>query len=783
MKDNTKEKLKQWLGEDNQIGMDIWEKKYRYNNESFDEWLDRVSGGDVKLRQLISERKFLFGGRALANRGTNKKGSMFNCYSSGYVPDNIEGIMQLNTNLALTYKAQGGQGVSLSKIRPKGTPIGNEFKSDGIVPFMEIFNTTTSSISQGGARKGALMISLDIMHKEAETFITIKSNEDKITKANLSLEINDEFMDAVQKYYDCGETVVIHESREYNGHSIEYDVVPIKLYKLMVETVYDWGEPGCIFTNRFRNYNLMEFDDDYQIETCNPCGEQPLKKDACCNLGSLNLSEFVRNPYTKKAEFDWGSFREAIGIAVKALDDIIDENLNNHALKEQADNSKNYRNIGLGVMGYSNALFKLGLTYGSKNAIYFTGELFSELFVNALERSLELAKEKGAFPECKPEKIVDSSIVQNLYHEGLLDEADYDEFRKYGLRNCSLISVAPTGSIATMLGISGGCEPEFALSYKRRTDNLKELYDVYCKSVSEYWEMTDDVVDKGNIDSLPKYFVTSADVYWKDRVDTQAMMQKYVDTAISSTINLHQDVDIKEVEQIYLYAWKQGLKGVTVFRDGCKRLGILTTDNKEPNKDDTSNKFGAFGRGDIINVDDDLVGYKRKIVNGCGDFSEQIFFDDFTGEPLENYIAMGDGGGCSRNLEAISRLISLALRGGIHISEVINQLKKVHSCPAYRARKIQKGDTSIGTSCPSAIGYAIEELCNKINDNLFDGTEVDDSLIFDDGDDDVIVETCYEDNEFEEDLTTKATCPECGEPLVFEGMCNVCKTCGWSKCD
>ena len=335
-----------------------------------------------------------------------------------------------------------------------------------------------------------------------------------------------------------------------------------------------------------------------------------------------------------------------------------------------------------------------------------------------------------------------------------------------------------------MLGISGGCEPEFALSYKRRTDNLKELYDVYCKSVSEYWEMTDDVVDKGNIDSLPKYFVTSADVYWKDRVDTQAIMQKYVDTAISSTINLHQNIDIKEVEQIYLYAWKQGLKGITVFRDGCKRLGILTTDNKEPDKtNDTSNKFGTFGRGDIINVNDDLVGYKRKIVNGCGDFSEQIFFDDFTGEPLENYIAMGDNGGCSRNLEAISRLISLALRGGIHISEVIKQLKKVHSCPAYRARKIQKGDTSIGTSCPSAIGYAIEELCNKINDNLFDSTEVDDSLFLDDSDTNAIIEDCHEESESEEDLTTKPTCPECGEPLVFEGMCNVCKVCGWSKCD
>ena len=263
--------VSEWLEEDNQLGIDIWNKKYRYNNESFDEWLDRVSGGNEDLRQLIKERKFLFGGRALANRGTNKKGSMFNCYSSGFCPDDVKGIMKLNTNLALTYKAQGGQSVSMSKVRPKGTSIGNEFTSDGIVPFMEIFNTTTSSISQGGARKGALMISLDIMHKEAETFITIKSNEDKITKANLSLEINDEFMKAVEEYYNTGKTVKLHEVRYYNGHKVEYDVTPIELYKLMIKTVYDWGEPGCIFTERFRNYNLMEFDADYQIETCNPC--------------------------------------------------------------------------------------------------------------------------------------------------------------------------------------------------------------------------------------------------------------------------------------------------------------------------------------------------------------------------------------------------------------------------------------------------------------------------------------------------------------------------------
>ena len=442
--------VREWLGKDNQIGPDIWHFKYQDNNEIFDKWLDRVSGGNNALRQLIAERKFLFGGRALANRGTSKKGSMFNCYSSGYAPDDIEGLMQLNTNLALTYKAQGGQGLSLTKVRPKGTPIGNEFQSDGIVPFMEIFNATTSSISQGGARKGALMMSLDIMHKEAETFITIKSNEDKITKANLSLEIDDKFMEAVQEYYETGNIVKIHEIREYNGHRVEYDVTPIELYKLMIQTVYDWGEPGCIFTDRFRNYNLMEFDDDYQVETCNPCGEQPLPKNFSCNLGSLNLSEFVDNPYTKDAHFNFVKFAKAIEIAVEALDDIIDENLERHALKEQAENSKNYRNIGLGIMGYSNALFKLGLTYGSDKAIEFTKEIFSDLLLVALEKSHELAKEKGMFPKCKPEEIVKSKIIQNLCKEGVLDHYDLEEFKKYGFRNCSLISIAPTGSIGSV---------------------------------------------------------------------------------------------------------------------------------------------------------------------------------------------------------------------------------------------------------------------------------------------------------------------------------------------
>ena len=763
MKDN---KAWEWLDK-NQLSYDIWDKKYRYNNETFDQWLDRVSGGNNELRRLIESKKFLFGGRALANRGTNKKGSMFNCYSSGYAPDDIEGLMQLNTNLALTYKAQGGQGLSLTKIRPKGTPIGNEFTSDGIVPFMEMFNTTTSSISQGGARKGALMMSIDIRHKEAPTFITIKTNEDKITKANLSLEIDDKFMEAVKKYYGSGEIVVLHESREYNGHIVEYDITPIELYKLMIKTVYDWGEPGCIFTNRFRNYNLMEFDNDYEIATCNPCGEQPLPKNFSCNLGSLNLSEFVAYPYTRNAYFDWNEFYNAIDIAVEALDTIIDENLDRHALKEQSKNSKNYRNIGLGVMGYANMLFKLGLTYGSKEAIQFTTGLFRNMMHEALLVDIDLAIDEGAFPLCKPDKITKSKLINKI-----LSPSNIEAIEEYGLRNCSLISIAPTGSIATMLGVSGGCEPEFALSYTRKTENLNESYDVFCKSVEEYWELTDETIDKGNIKSLPKYFVTSKDINWKDRIDTQSAMQDYVDTAISSTINLPEYTSVEEVEQIYLYAWEKGLKGVTIYRSGCAREGILIEESKGQENNKTINECLSYGnpnnlpRGYVVDTSDDLVGYKRKLNTGCGSIHMEVYADELTGELQETFINIGSSGGCERNYQFISRLISTALRGGIPIEVIIDQAKSIRPCTAYVSRTKTKGDTSPGTSCPVAIGLALQDLYNKTKDSYAeDELEVAETKLI------------------KQIKQTKNACPECGEPLEHEGGCIVCKHCGYSKCD
>lgn len=266
------QKAFEWLGK-NQLSYDIWNKKYRYNQESFDSWLNRVSGGNEKIKQLIYDKKFIFGGRTLSNRGTGLA-SLNNCYSSGYVEDDLDDIMQVNKNIALTFKAEGGQGLSLSKIRPKGTLIKGRFESEGIIPFMEMFNKTTESIMQGSSRRGALMMSLDIWHKEAEDFIKIKSDLGKINKANLSLEIDDEFMDIVQKYYDgrIPEDYCCMVKRKYSDQEITYPVYPIKLYKLMCEHACKYAEPGILYTNRLRNYNLMEKVDSFQIETTNPCG-------------------------------------------------------------------------------------------------------------------------------------------------------------------------------------------------------------------------------------------------------------------------------------------------------------------------------------------------------------------------------------------------------------------------------------------------------------------------------------------------------------------------------
>jgi ribonucleoside-diphosphate reductase alpha chain len=758
-----------------------------------------VSGGDEDIKGLILSKKFLFAGRILSNRGTQMDGrkvTYSNCYVIPPPEDSLESIFDCAKNLARTFSYGGGCGIDISKLSPKGAHINNAAKeTSGAISFMDLYSLTTELIGQNG-RRGALMISISCDHPDIEDFITIKSDLDKITKANLSIRVTNEFMRAVEN----DATYTLSFTREETGEEIKKTIKARELFDKFCYMNWDYGEPAFLFWDRVKSYNLLSEDDAFEYAGVNPCAEEPLPSGGSCLLGSLNLAAFVET-INGQPQFNMSEFRKAVVIAVYGLNDVLDEGLPLHPLEVQRDSVRNWRQIGLGIMGLADMLIKLGVTYGSEESLVICDDIGWNLANEALSTSITIAKNKGEYPMFS-DKVWESEFYKR--HIGI----------SAPLRNSQLLTIAPTGTLSTMLGISGGVEPIFANYYTRRTESLHGEEKEYKIFTPIAWEYLQEHGYGEDETKLPSYFITSAEIPYRNRIDMQATWQRHIDASISSTVNLPNSATVDDVKDLYMYAWKQGLKGITVFRDGCKRLGILTTDNTS---NDTTNEtatkdddiFATLRRGDIINVDDDLVGYKRKIVNGCGDFSEQIFFDDFTGEPLENFIAMGDGGGCARNLEAISRLISLALRSGIPVSEVIKQLKKVHSCPAYRARKIQKGDTSIGTSCPSAIGYAIEELCNKINDRLFDGTDIDDSLICDDSDHNMMIESWYEDSKSEiEDLETqkskfvipplieedrfkprplpsiiKPTCPECGEPLVFEGGCNLCKACGWSKCD
>ena len=1100
--------VEEWLGKDNKLGIDIWNRKYRDGDETFDEWLDRVSGGDPGVRKLIIEKKMLFGGRTLTNRGTNSSGSMSNCYSEGFCEDSVDDIMQTATNIALTFKSQGGEGISLSKLRPKGCGVNNgKYESDGIIPFMELFNQTTESISQGGSRKGALIMTLDAWHKESEDFIKIKSEQGRIQKANLSLEIDDEFMECVKKYYDTGEIITKHISRDYEGNRIEYDITPIKLYKLMMEKAWDWAEPGCIFTNRFRNYNLMEFCDDYNIESCNPCfsgemklltvdgfrtfeeldgktveiynsegniteskiwcsgekdtvkvkladgneiictpnhkfltttgeeysaknlakkhivpcnkvnlnhdlkyvklgfiqgdgelshiitnyvvvnigekdtdirtlfnderyevptntdkadrviylygynelitelgfsekplperlfpstydewdyskkasflcgcfsangsvltthrrimykttsiefakklvetlkedfnidayittnkekdiefpngiytckesydvnigkiqsmilfvsqigfvqyykklalskalsesgtmvysvkpykkvkvydfsepqihwgivngyivhncGEQPLSPQSACNLCSINLSEFVKDPFDKCARFDFDDFADTIDITVRAMDQIIDENKDRHALPEQREKVINYRNLGIGIMGMYDMLCKLNMTYGSKESIDFMDSVMGFMFRRAVIASSHLAKEKGTFPKYSS-NLLKSTIIKKHFTE---EELNILGISRYGLRNCSLLSIAPAGSIGTMLNISTGCEPAFQISYKRRTESLngeETYYDVYIDIAKQYMK-------KYNTEKLPHTFVSAGEISWRDRIDMQAILQEHVDTAISSTINLPNNITLEQVEQLYLYAWEKGLKGVTIFRDGCKRAGILTTsdtesnvekteDNSEPKTcymEGTLNLPKQLERGMIIKADSNCVGKLRILQTGCGTLHCCAYFDPITGELISTYLSKGSHGGCVSLLTGLSRMISISARGGIDIYTIADQLFSVGSCPSYTSRRAKYGDTSKGSSCPTAVGYALlemyEEMQREINDDV-EEIEMKPIKI-----------EAKEPKKGAKVEVAKPKCPECGAELFYEGGCNFCRNCGYSKCD
>lgn len=471
-----------------------------------------------------------------------------------------------------------------------------------------------------------------------------------------------------------------------------------------------------------------------------------MPKHGACNLSSINLSEYVyEDIYTREMKFDYDTLVEDIPVYVKAMDQIVTENSKLHALKEQREFATNYRNIGIGFMGIADMLIKLNIPYGSHKSINLIENIAKTVFKNAVIASAKLSKQLGAFPKYTDE-VWESSIIHNVF-----TDEEIEKLKPLKLRNASILSIAPTGSIATMLGISTGIEPYYSSSYTRKTVSLSGEGDKYYKVEVPIFKQSR---ERGNTLCL----VTSEDVNWKDRIDFQSALQMYVDTAISSTINLKNEVSEEEISKLYLYAWEQGLKGITIFRSGC-REGILTTDKsviKETKEPFKLNSIMPISRKSMGTTHGST--YCKKCACGTLYITTNLDKDN---NLVEVFTHTSKGGICQANMNAVTRMISLGLRSGIKIDEILDQLKGIN-CPACSMSKA-KGNKIDGLSCPDIISTTIKQ--------FYTGTTKESTVL---PVKDIVPNKVI--------TTSKNVCPECGEELISEGGCFSCQSCGYSHC-
>lgn len=763
--------IQDWLGADNTLGISIWENKYQYNDETFEEWLDRVSNGDEELKQLIVEKKFLFGGRILANRGLNKLGlkvTYSNCYVLS-VDDSIESIYKTCSDLARTFSYGGGVGLDISKLRPIGSFVNNTArKTSGACSFMDTFSQVTETIGQNG-RRGALMLSLDCTHPEVIDFINIKTDLERVTKANISVRVTDDFMKAVKNDEDW-------ELYFKSEHEEITKIVKAKdVFKLLAKNNWNMAEPGILFWDRISNYNILSEDKEFEYAGVNPCAEEPLPNGGSCLLGALNLSAYVVNK-----EFDFDTFAQDVHIAVKGLNDVLDEGLPLHPLAIQRQTVHDYRQIGLGIMGVADMLIKMGIKYDSEDALDICDNIGVILANESLKASALLAEELGSYPKYNEDAILSSEFV---LANTTIDV--YDLIKKYGLRNSQLLTIAPTGSISTMIEVSGGAEPIFSFGYTRKTESLHGedvYYKVYTKIVKDYME------ENGLNDEceLPNFFVNAQTINPFKRVEMQGVWQEHIDASISSTVNLPNETTVEQVEELYMYAWEVGCKGLTIFRDGCARCGVLTLGDKKEDKELEKNK--ELRRGEWEQKPKGVIEIQRKIYSGCGKELLHICISPKEKRIIEFYITSSSTGGCKMNINALAIAMSGMLRLGGSIDNIKCAFRGLGVCPSYNGARIRGKEVSKGVSCPTAILNALIEVEKQLkNETLIELVELG---FYKNNVDNVnniennIKKEKKENKFIPIDLSnSKTKCPECGENLNFTGGCNFCPSCGFTKCD
>ncbi len=749
-----------------EVSRHIWETKYRYFDENgpkdrtvVDTWR-RVARAAAAVEKdpkrwekvftgLLEGFRFLPGGRILANAGTERRATtMFNCYVMGAIEDSIDGIFTVVKEAALTQKQGGGVGFDFSTIRPRGSFInGVDSAASGPLSFMRVLDATCRTIMSAGQRRGAQMGIMRCDHPDIESFIVAKREDNALRMFNLSVAVTDAFMTAVRE--DADWDLVF-------GGRVHRTVKARAIWDKVMRSTYDFAEPGVFMVDRVNEWNNLHYCED--IRATNPCGEQPLPPYGACLLGSLNLTRFVVKPFEPDASVDLEALAATTRGAVRFLDNIIE--ISRYPLKKQEEEARAKRRMGIGITGLADMLILLGLRYGSRQSLQTAARVMRTITHAAYGASADLAAEKGVFPVFDPDRYLEGKFIQGL------PARIRNKIARCGMRNSHLTSIAPTGTISLLAGnVSSGIEPVFAWHYVRKIRRTEEhdtedhevmdyAYHAYCRRFGR---------PEGD-GELPPAFVTASDIPAREHIDMQAALQKYVDSAISKTINVPEELPFEQFKDIYLYAYDKGLKGCTTFRPNPLITGVLQRKSGK-RAPAAATLFGTAppSRPPVLH------GTTYKIKTPMTPNALYVTINDIeengTRRPYEIFIN-------TKNLQhfgwivAMTRLISAVFRREPNPSFLVEELTSIYdpsggyfsageyvpSLPAELGRVIRTHLERLGILTPAPGGNGKSAVA-KNGASSANGAA---GLMF---------------------------CPVCQQPAVYaEEGCLKCRACGYSKC-
>ncbi|KEO59034.1 adenosylcobalamin-dependent ribonucleoside-diphosphate reductase [Thioclava indica] len=746
------------------IARQIWDMKYRLKEQDGtpidgtveDSWR-RIARAlavvekdpaewEEKFYNALEDFKYLPAGRITAGAGTGRSVTLFNCFVMGTIPDHMGGIFDMLKEAALTMQQGGGIGYDFSTIRPKGAEVkGVAADASGPLSFMDVWDAMCRTIMSAGSRRGAMMATMRCDHPDIEQFITAKQDSARLRMFNLSVLVTDAFMEAVKA---DGPWELTFGDRVYHTLNAR------DLWNKIMRATYDFAEPGVIFIDRINQMNNLNYCE--QIAATNPCGEQPLPPYGACLLGSVNLARLVTNPFETQAELDPVKLDEIVRLAIRMMDNVVDAS--RFPLPQQEEEARNKRRIGLGVTGLADALLMLGLRYGSPEAAAQT-EAWMKLIARASYlASVDLAREKGAFPLFDAEKYLASGNMMQM------DEDVRAAIAKHGIRNALLTSIAPTGTISLYAGnVSSGIEPVFAYAYTRKVlqpDGSRTEEEVVDYAVQMWRDLKGDA-------PLPDHFVNAQTLAPLDHVRMQAAAQKWIDSSISKTINCPEDIAFEDFKSVYMEAWDSGCKGCTTYRPNDVTGSVLSVSEASEKAPETDQGADVVYLTEPLDRPAALEGSTYKIKWPGSEHAIYITINDIVQgghrRPFEVFIN-------SKNMEhfawtvALTRMISAVFRRGGDVSFVVEELKAVFDP--------RGGAWMSGKYVPSilaAIGGVIER--HLIATGFIEGEGM----------------GLKTDPEAEKMIVGEAprgkACPSCGSYAMrmVEG-CMTCADCGHSKC-